>query len=278
MGGPDAARARAGPDVAAKAFPPIAITTEKRLTESAILAQSPLWILPVAWVMLTDRLATWTDTDLVLFCTLVALPSFLVPALALPRSTQKWPYWLKLHMWVGVVVFFGSYLGTHYFFEFMGMRYTFGRVDWTFDSALGRSGQHVPIFLYPLTQAYFMTYFVILMMAERILLGLLPQCVSRSIIGRASIILVLSYALAFLETLAMAVDIMAPYFAYRDRHRMLMLGSWAYASYFVVGLPMVRRIDKDGEWGLDRVVLEAAGSCMGVFVLLEAWTHIVGPL
>lgn len=251
---------------------------EKRLTENAILAQTPLWIVPVAWVMLTDRLAIWEDAQLLVFCTLVAAPSVFVPAMALPRSTQQWPYWLKLNVWVAIVVFFGTYFGTHYFFDFMKMRYTFGGVKWTFDSPLGRSGQHVPIFMYPLTHAYFMTYYVVLMMAERISLDLLPHHLSKSVITRAVITLVLSYALAFLETFAMAVDIMAPYFAYRDRHRMLMLGSWGYASYFVVGLPMVRCIDADGEWSMGRVVLQAAGSCMGILVLLEVWTHIVGPL
>lgn len=260
-----------------------ALATEKRLTENAILAQTPIWILPVAWVMLTDRLAIWQDTQLIIFCTLVATPSLWVPALALARfsTTQqqkRWPYWLKLHVWVGIVVFFGTYLGTHYFFEFMGMRYTFGGVNWTFDSALGRSGQHVPIYLYPLTHAYFVTYYVALIKAERISLAILPSCVSNSIVGRATVVLVVSYAVAFLETLAMAVDIMAPYFAYQDRHRMMVLGSWGYASYFVVGLPMVRQIDEDGEWDMGKVVLQATGSCAGIFLLLELWTQVVGPI
>ncbi|KAJ4425049.1 hypothetical protein N0V82_000331 [Gnomoniopsis sp. IMI 355080] len=277
MGGPDAARTRARL-YKAKTSPPSTIATEKRLTENAILAQTPLWIFPVAWVMLTDRLAIWKDTELLIFCTLVAAPSVWVPALVLPPSTQIWPYWLKLHAWVGIVVFFGTYLGTHYFFEFMGMRYTFGAAIWTFDSALGRSGQHVPVFLYPLTHAYFMTYYVAIMKAERILVDSLPQRLSKSVMARVIITLILSYALAFLETLAMAVDRMAPYFAYRDRQRMLVLGSWGYASYFVVGLPMVRRIDEDGEWDMGRVILQATGSCLGIFALLEMWTHVVGPL
>ncbi|KAJ4391439.1 hypothetical protein N0V93_005056 [Gnomoniopsis smithogilvyi] len=262
----------------AKPYPPSAIATEKRLTETAILAQAPLWILPVAWVMLTDRLAIWDDTYLLNFCILVAAPSVFVPAIALPRSAQKWPYWLKLHVWVGIIVFFGTYLGTHYFFDFMGMRYTFGEGHATFDSTLGRSGQHVPLFMYPLTHAYFMTYYAVLMWTERKLLENLPYCLSKSVMARASITFILSYALAFLETLAMAVDAMAPYFAYENRCRMMMLGSWGYASYFVVGLPMVRRIDEDGEWDMGRVVLQAAGSCMGILALLEMWTHIVGPL
>lgn len=288
-GGKGAARMRAGLTPAkASAMPKhnnnTALAIEKRLTENAILAQTPLWMLPVAWVMLTDRLAIWQDTQLIVFCTLVAAPSLLVPAMVLRRSSsaqqqqKRWPYWLKLHLWVGIVVFFGTYLGTHYFFEFMGMRYTFGGVTWTFDSALGRSGQHVPIYLYPLTHAYFMTYYVVLMKAERTSLGILPQCVSKSITGRALVVLVLSYTVALLETLAMAVDIMTPYFAYKDRHRMMILGSWGYASYFVVGLPMVRQIDDDGEWDMGTVALQAAGSCAGIFVLLEVWSHVIGPI
>lgn len=56
-------------------------------------------------------------------------------------------------------------------------------------------------------------------------------------------------------------------------------GDLGYASYFVVGLPLVAAID-EGElhWSLRRVLLQALATCMLVLCLLEAWTKLVGPL
>jgi len=68
-------------------------------------------------------------------------------------------------------------------------------------------------------------------------------------------------------------------FAYASRRRMLKLGSLGYASYFIAGLPMARRIDSGGvRWTLERVVIEALATCMMILALLEVWAKTVGPL
>ena len=68
-------------------------------------------------------------------------------------------------------------------------------------------------------------------------------------------------------------------FSYADTSRMLALGSFGYAAYFVVGLPMVLRVDEGNErWSLGRVVLEALAASMLILCLLEVWAKIVGPL
>ncbi|KAK0614719.1 hypothetical protein B0T14DRAFT_528955 [Immersiella caudata] len=252
---------------------------EKRGVIRAVLCQSPIWIASVATVMMTGALHSWSDIEYLLFSTLVATPAVLAPIFFPGHSARPSPwwqsYWLKLNIWVAIVVGMGTYAGTAYFFDLMQMRYSFD-VQWTFSSdVVGHSWQRVPVFIYPLTHAYFMTYFTVLMASESYLV---KRFVLRSFTARATVVVLLSYVVAFLETYFMASPLLSDFFAYKSRHRMLTLGSWGYASYFVVGLPMVQRIESGASWTLERVVLEALATCMMILGLLEAWAKIVGPL
>ena len=149
-------------------------------------------------------------------------------------------------------------------------------VQWHFSSEIleRHTGQHVPLFMYPLTHAYFMSYYVFLMVAEK-------EFMKRFKTGLAGCIIIvvgLAYVLAFAETYFMASSLLSGLFAYGDRNRMLRVGSFGYASYFVVGLPMVRRIDRGEQWKIERVVIEALATCMMILVLLEVWAKLIGPL
>ncbi|KAM7187484.1 Cycloeucalenol cycloisomerase [Rhypophila sp. PSN 637] len=266
---------------------------EKTRTHHLILLQSPLWVLSVLYVMQTGILRTWSDIEYMAFSLAVASPSLLFPAFFLhsgsPSDTSKRkskiPYYLKLNLWIFVLVIFGTYFGTHYFFDLMGMEYTFGdSCTWHLESdILGQHGgngtprQVVPLFMYPLTHAYFMSYFCFLVTLEQ-RLRRSSKLLRATRLGRGLLLLGLSYGLAFAETYVMASPLLEDLFRYRDRHRMLRLGSLGYAAYFVVGLPMVKRIDRDEEWALDRVVIEALGTSMGIMVLLELWAKVVGPI
>ncbi len=250
---------------------------DKAWAERFLLVTSPLWIVAVAVVVVSGVLRGWNDAHYLVFSCACAAPAALGPALVRDRSglplAQR--YWFKLNVWVAIVVAFGTYFGTAYFFDLMGMRYAFPS-DWTLQSNIvGQSGQRVPVFMYPLTHAYFMTYFTVLVVADRTLRARLRP----GPLGRALIIAVLSYALAFAETFFMATELMRDLFAYEQQQRMLAVGSIGYAAYFVIGLPMVRRIDEGAErWSLGRVVLEALATCMAIMVLLELWAQVVGPL
>jgi cycloeucalenol cycloisomerase len=250
---------------------------DKAWAERFLLAVSPLWIAAVAIAVLSGVLRGWNDAQYLVFSCACAAPAAIGPALvrgpaAVPLSQR---YWVKLNVWVAIVVFFGTYIGTHYFFDLMGMRYAFGST-WNLQSQIvGQSGQRVPVFMYPLTHAYFMTYFTLLVVADRTLRAKLRP----GPLGRALIVAALSYAIAFAETFFMATDMMRDLFAYEQKDRMLALGSIGYALYFVVGLPMVRRMDEGTErWSLGRVVLEALATCMAILLLLELWAQLVGPL
>jgi len=252
---------------------------EKAWAERWFLGYSAAWMLAVALVIATGWIFTWGDPGYLLFSLALGGTALVGPWLwpgRPDRDRAPWQtWWFKLNAWVFVLVAFGTYFGTHYFFDLMGMRYAFP-VTWTLQAeVVGHSSQTVPLFMYPLTQAYFVSYYVLASMALRRLSRALDLGAS----GRMIAIFVLGYAIAWMETFAMASDALERYFAYADQARMLRWGSLAYASYFVVGLPLVSRIDEEGErWPLTKVLLHALAACMLILCALEVWAKLVGPL
>jgi cycloeucalenol cycloisomerase len=251
---------------------------EKAWAERWLLGYSAAWMLAVAVVIATGWIHTWGDRGYLLFSLVLGLAAIVGPWLWPGRPDRHRPpwecWWLKLNAWVAVLVAFGTYFGTHYFFDLMGMRYGFP-VTWTLQAAgMGHSSQTVPVFMYPLTQAYFVTYFV----AAPIVLRRLEGALGRGRVVRVLAVLALAYGIAWMETFAMANEGLAAYFEYADRDKMLAFGSLGYATYFVVGLPLVRRIDEGERWPLSRVLLEALAASMLILFLLDAWATVIGPL
>ncbi|KAK0742098.1 hypothetical protein B0T21DRAFT_433790 [Apiosordaria backusii] len=268
---------------------PAATTTTTAAAEKShfhlllLKVHTPLWLSAVAFVVLTSSLKTWTtNAHYLTFSLLVALPPFLLPFL-FPFSPAPSPnnppgrvwyhsYPLKFNLYIFTLVTFGTYFGTAYFFQLMSMTYTFPSHLPTLDSDILRRDPQthtVPAFLYPLTHAYFTTYY-------SLLLVLYDTISPKTFLRKTATVLGLGYALAWAETWFMASEMMTEWFSYGDRDRMLRVGSWGYASYFFVGVPMLRRLD--GKWGWERVVIEAGGCCMGILVLLEIWGKVVGPI
>lgn len=247
----------------------------KARAERMVLLTSPLWITAVAVVVTSGVLRSWSDLEYLLFGIAVALPAVVAPWWAERKAGGRSSYWLKLNLWVAILVAFGTYFGTAYFFDLMGMRYAFG-AHWTFQSnVVGRTGSAVPVFMYPLTHAYFATYFAFLMVADRWLVARLQP----GPLGRALVVLGLAYGVAFAETFFMATDLMVDLFSYAKRDQMLAFGSFGYATYFVVGLPMIRAIDEQRDDStMGRVVGNALATCMGILILLEVWAQAVGAL
>jgi cycloeucalenol cycloisomerase len=251
----------------------------KAWAELFFLAQTPLWMAAVALVIVTGWIHGWGDVGYLVFGFVAAAPAVLGPLLLRSRPDRDQPfwqaYWFRFNVWCFILVAFGTYFGTAYFFALMGMRYGFP-VEWTLEAeVVGAGDGAVPLFMYPITQAYFVTYYAV---GVVILRGLRRRfCLGR--IGSALVIAVLAYATAFAETFFMANEQLSAYFSYADRARMLAYGSFGYAIYFVVGLPMVYRMDEDGtRWPLRRVIVEALATCMMILVGLEVWAKLVGPL
>ncbi|MFO7566297.1 MAG: hypothetical protein R6X02_26880 [Enhygromyxa sp.] len=250
----------------------------KAAAERFYLLYSPIWIAFVGVVMLTGMYRSWSDTGFMLFGLGVAAPLVLVPyLLPRPEDADKQPWdttWFRFNLWIAILVFFGSYVGTHYFFDILGMRYGFP-TSWNLQAELvGRSEGSVPLFLYPLTQAYFMTYHVVMTV-------LLRWLSTRFALGRvlqALVIAVLAYVVAFAETFFMAIPALADVFEYADRGRMLAYGSMFYATYFVISLPVFARIDEQRPWSMGWTIGSALAVSMGVFFLLDLWAKLLGPL
>lgn len=250
----------------------------KAAAERFYLIYSPIWIAFVGVVMLTGMYRSWSDPGYMLFGLGVAAPLVLVPYVVPRAEDARKPVWdttwFRFNLWLAIFVFFGSYVGTHYFFDVVGMRYGFP-TTWNLQAELvGDSEGTVPLFLYPLTQAYFMTYHVVM----TVILRWLSTRFSLGRVAKALVIAVLAYAVAFAETFFMAIPALGDVFEYADRGRMLAWGSMFYGTYFIVSMPVFARIDEGRPWTLWQVVGSALAVSMGVFFLLDFWAKWLGPL
>ncbi|MCY1007911.1 hypothetical protein OV079_20600 [Nannocystis pusilla] len=269
----------------------------KAWTERFILLYSPIWIALVAWALLSRAVLAWDDPAFIGFGLLVGLPPVLVPALlhgrhpALRGTPWYDSYWFKFNAWIFLFVFVGTYFLTHYFFDVLGMRYAFP-TEWNGGAALvGRSRAEIPLFMYPLTQAYFVTYHVVMLVCIRRVRGLLglaePGAEDRSPratrfvrrLALACVVCGLAYAVSFAETWFMASDAISDYFRYVDKARMLKYGSLFYACYFLVSLPLLERLDPAGRrTPLGQAVLSSLAAGMLVFFILDLLTWVIGPI
>jgi cycloeucalenol cycloisomerase len=250
----------------------------KARVERLYLIYSPIWIALVGLVMLTGMYRNWGDAGYMVFGLGVAAPLVLIPYLAPPPDQADLPFWrttwFRFNLWIGIFVFVGSYFFTHYFFDVVGMRYGFP-TSWNLQAELvGDSEATVPLFLYPLTQAYFMTYHV----GATVVYRCLSTRFSLGVPGKVAVVCLLAYVVAFAETFFMAVPALADVFEYADRGRMLLWGSMFYGSFFVVSVPVFAGLDEDRAWTLRRTMVSALGVSMGVFVVLDLWAKLLGPL
>ncbi len=272
-------------DLPAPAAPPrwLARDPAKAASERFYLFYSPIWIAFVGLVMVTGMYRSWGDIGYLVFGLGVAAPMVLVPLLwPAPSEAGRRPWatsWFRLNLWIALFVFVGTYFLTHYFFDILGMRYRFP-THWNFQAELvgageiAGEGREVPLFLYPLTQAYFMTYHVVM----TVVLRYLGTRFELGKFGRGAVIVGLAYSVAFIETYFMAVPAMSEVFEYVDRGRMLAWGSVFYATYFVVSVPIFSRIDEDQPWPLSWIVGSSLAAGMAVFIALDLWALVLGPI
>lgn len=248
--------------------------------ERFALFYSPIWIAAMATVMLTGVYRSWSDPVYMIFGVALAAPLVLWPALGMAASADEaqepwWRRsWVRHNLWIAIFVFVGSYVCTHYFFDVAGMRYGFP-TRWHLEAELvGERGEPVPLFLYFVTQAYFMTYHIGAVVALRTL----SERLSLGPLGRAVVVVILAYAVAFAETFCMAVPILADVFEYADRGRMLAVGSIFYGSFFVVSVPVFARFDEDRAWSLGETAASSLAVSMVVVLVLDLWAKLIGGL
>jgi cycloeucalenol cycloisomerase len=272
------------PSVAAVAGGPrwFSRNPSKAWGEKFFLAYSPVWMAAMGALMTTGSGKRWGDLGLNLAMLVILAPLVAVPALVRDERTLGRPwwrtYWFKLNVWIGIYAGVGSYFGSEYFFDVLGMVYNYPQLSWRLDSALLGSGtQTVPFIMYPSAHFYFVTYHT---------LGIIVlRRVRTSELGNTTwlwplVVLAAAYGFAWAETFAMTGGAIAEQFTYRDLPRMLRWGSLYYATYFVVSFPMIYRLDENpaDDWPLRRVVVEALAAGMLLLFLLDTLTHFVGRL
>ena len=143
-------------------------------------------------------------------------------------------YWCKFNVWIGIYAGIGSYFGSEYFFDVLGMVYNYPQLTWRLDSALLGSGtQTVPFIMYPSAHFYFVTYHTL----GVIVLRRLRTSRAFPMVLWPVAVLAAAYGFAWAETFAMTGGAIAEQFTYRDLPRMLRWGSLFYATLLRGELP-----------------------------------------
>ena len=250
--------------------------------EKLFLAYSPIWMAVMGLVMglgVTERVG---ECGFLAIGVAVALPLVAVPALVRDERPigRHWyrTYWFKANLYIAIFNFAANYFGSEYFFDVLGMVYEYPMIELNLDSALVGSGeQRVPVLMYLLTQAYFLTYHSSAVVVLRRLRT------SRLKVGRLlwpAFVLVVAYAWAWVETKSMANPWIDNQFYYRDMERMLTYGSLFYSLYFVSSFPIFYGVDEEREanWSLPKTAAAACTASMIMLFLLDFAAAIFGPI
>ena len=274
----------AGARVTAAATGPrwFSANASKAWGEKFFLAYSLWWMLAMGVLMQTGTGARWGDLALNAAMIAILAPIVVVPALIHDESVLGRPwwrtYWFKLNLWIGIYAAVGSYFGSEYFFDVLGMVYNYPQLHWRLDSVLlGTGSQTVPLIMYPSAHFYFVTYHTIGVIVLR--RARTSRLLSREWMWPL-ICIAAAYFFAYMETFAMTGGSIAEQFSYRDLPRMLRWGSLFYACYFVVSFPLVYRLDENvgDDWPLGKVAAEALAAGMLLLVALDTATRIVGRM
>jgi cycloeucalenol cycloisomerase len=255
---------------------------DKAWAEKFFLIYSPIWMSMMGIVMLTGLQKLVADSGFLAISLIVSIPLVLVPALLKPHVAHglRWhqSYWFKANLYIFIFSFFGNYFGSEYFFDVVGMVYNYPSISWNFDSQLLGSGkQVVPLIMYFLTQAYFITYHT---SATVVLRRIRSTGLKINIVIWGFLIFAVGYFWAWMETKAMANPLMRESFYYEKMDAMLMYGSMFYACYFIASFPVFYQIDEQAakSWSVKDTIMYALAVSMIVFYLLDFWTKSIGTL
>lgn len=252
---------------------------DKAWVEKFFLIYSPIWMASMGFQVAVGASTKWSDGALLAYSFTVALLPFLIPMLIARRYTSKpWydSYWFKAYLYLTVFQFFGSYFGSEYFFDVLGMVYSYPTVTTTLDSALVGSGkQTVPLIMYPWAQVFFLTYHATSNIALRALRRL-----GGGYVVFAISVFVIGYFWAWMETKSMANPMLATTFYYQKLEIMLKYGSAIYATYFIASFPIYYFIDETREktWTWWQVVAGGLSASMLTLYMLDFAARWVGSL
>lgn len=198
---------------------------------------------------------------------LIVVPHIVVPAVLAPKEEKHLPWYdrfgLKQNAYMAAFGYVGNFFWTHYFFNLLDAKYTFCHT-WNLNG--------VPLFLWFITQAYFLLYHTASNMLIRRFTALGSSRVTRIAI-EVVVVLALSYVTALMEAVTISGF---PYYTIGNRAAFYTVGSAFYAIYFVVSFPAYYRLSpKDSLFAAARNGLAAA---MMVFIMLDWWRMFIGAI
>ena len=248
---------------------------DKRAAELFLLAYTPVWMAVTAVVMVGGLATHWHDAELGALGGALHAGNFVGlvvwPALRSPQKRRLvlllQSFGLKLHVWLVLFAYGGNWAFTRYFYEVLGMSYAFPvTVFWN----------NVPAFLYPMTVAYFGTYYVFVTVVLRAGRAAFPAG-DRAV--RATVYLLATLANAFLETALNANPFIRNLFCYEDLPFMLWFGTLMYGSYFAIAgwvwLGMAERPGATVSWAY---VLGSFAACfLAMMAANELFARALAP-
>jgi len=243
----------------------------KNWGEKFFLWYSPVWISFFGLVVVTETYHAFRNWEYTLLGFAVSFPCVLYPLFFPGEADRQLPilerYWVKANLWTFIFNFVGNYFWTHYFFVILGAKYTFP-ITWQLNK--------IPIPLFFVTQAYFLTYFAISTPILRKIWTSLKPGINRVVVCGIAVV-VLSYIIAFMETFTIAS---VPYYTFTDRYAMYVIGSTFYGLYFVIAFPFFARVDENiGErWILSKTAIDSLAASMIVFILCDFWRLAMGGI
>jgi len=248
--------------------------------EKFFLCYIPVWIaLFAVWSTAFDG-GNRGDAATIAFGLVLASPLLLVPALFAPRNGHYWyeSYWLKANLFIFIVNFSGNYFVSEYFFDVLGMVYHYPNLHLTADAALVGSGeQKVPLIMYLMTQATYMTYHTTaIVVMRRVLSSPIPMKLVCFIVLTA----LLAYCWSWTETMSFANSGLESNFRYKDKDSMLRYGSIVFGMMFIPSFPIFYFLDEsaDRRWSLLQVTAGALSAALIGLFLTDLCTHVIGTL
>lgn len=246
------------------------MTVAKSATLRFYLLYSPIWMAAVAVTMLTQAFTRWGDLGHMLLGLGLCAPILIWPLLREREQPLSRRYGVKAALFITLLSFLQNYFGTPLFFNHFGLTYHF-RV-----TLLGNGS---PWFLSFMTVAYFATYFSIMAIALHAVENWLTRLDSARLrmLLRLGAATALSYTMALLETLSMQNRLLAGYFAYGNKERMMFVGSLCYGTLLLCGLLVFARIDEDERrpTPLVDVIWQALGVNTLVLCAYEVYAHLL---
>ena len=250
---------------------------ERAWGEKFFLCYIPIWVLVLVLGEIFFPISELNDYQVVLLGLAIGGPIVLLPALIAPRFGKSWyeSYWFKANVFIFIVQFSGNYFISEYFFDVLGMIYYYPNISWNLDSALvGEGAQKVPLLMYFITQATYMTYHssaIVLM--RRVLTAAIPLKTVIFVI----LVGLLAYAWSWLETMSFANAALESSFRYEDKAQMLKYGSLVFGLMFVPSFPLFYYLmeSKQTDWPLLKVMSAALSAALIGLLLTDLSTHFI---